>query len=209
MEFRIEGKVIFFATNNIYKFKEARKIFADYKIALGMIRVKTTEIQSDSITEIAKTSVLKTSQKCNLPIIVEDTGLFIEGLKSFPGPYASYVYKTIGNRGILKLLKNGTTRKARFRTVIAYHSPKIRSPICFEGEITGEIVKKEKPTVLTSGFGFDPIFKPNNSNKTFGEMSIAEKNQLSHRARAIRKFAEWYKKKSAKNRNVINNFKYL
>jgi XTP/dITP diphosphohydrolase len=194
MRFQLKGRVIFFATNNINKFNEARKVLAEYKIAVGMLRVKAFEIQSESLEEIAKTSVIEAFEKCNLPVIAEDAGLFIEALKGFPGPYAAYVYRTIGNRGLLQLMENVENRKAEFQSVIAYCSQEFKSPICFKGEAIGEIAKEEIIRDSKHGFGFDPIFKPANCNRTFAEMSLAEKNKHSHRAKASHKFAEWYKK---------------
>jgi len=194
MIFRLKGRVIFFATNNINKFNEAREVLAEYKIAVGMLRVKTLEIQSESLEEIAKTSVLEAFKRCNLPIIAEDAGLFMGGLNGFPGPYAAYVYKTIGNKGLLRLMENVENRKAEFKSVVAYVDAEPKSPICFKGKVAGEIAKEERRGDHKSGFGFDPIFKPANCNKTFAEMSLTEKNKHSHRAKAFHKFAEWYKK---------------
>jgi len=194
MNFQLKGRVIFFATNNIHKFNEARKELAKYEIAVGMLRVKALEIQSDSLEEIAKTSVLQAFEKCHLPIIVEDAGLFIDALNGFPGPYASYAYRTVGNNGLLKLMMNVENREAKFQSVIAYYSSGSKLPVCFGGEVNGEITKEERRGNCKSGFGFDPIFKPVQSEKTFAEMTTAEKNKYSHRAQALRKFAEWYKK---------------
>ena len=194
MNLQLEGRVVFFATNNINKFNEARKVLGEYGIAAGMLRVKNLEVQSDSLEEIARASVADAFERCHLPIIGEDAGLFIEALNGFPGPYAAYVYKTIGNNGLLKLMRDIENRKARFQSVIAYLSAKTESPICFDGEVAGEIVEEEKRKDRESGFGFDPIFKPVNSARTFAEMDTAEKNKCSHRARALRKFAEWYGK---------------
>ncbi|MEM2536964.1 MAG: XTP/dITP diphosphatase [Candidatus Bathyarchaeia archaeon] len=191
MSFQLKGKVVFFATNNINKFNEARRVLGRYKIAVGMLRVKTVEIQSESLEEIAKTSAIYAFQQCHLPIIVEDAGLFIEALNGFPGPYASYVYKTIGNEGLLRLMKETPNRKARFQSVVAYFSEELDTPMCFKGEVLGEITEAVRKGC--SGFGFDPIFKPDGSEKTFAEMSIDEKNKYSHRAEALRKFAKWYK----------------
>jgi XTP/dITP diphosphohydrolase len=194
MNFQLKDKVIFLATNNINKFNEARKVFAEYKIAVGMLRVKTLEVQSESLEKIAKASVLNAFENCYLPIIVEDAGLFIEALNGFPGPYAAYVYKTIGNKGILKLMSDIENRTAKFKSVIAYHSSELKSPVCFNGEVAGGITEKERKG--DSGFGFDPIFEPaDGGGKTFAEMTIAEKNKYSHRAEALRKFAAWYREK--------------
>ncbi|MEM3626587.1 MAG: XTP/dITP diphosphatase [Candidatus Bathyarchaeia archaeon] len=194
MSFQLKGRVIFFATNNVNKFNEARMVLSEYKIAVGMLRIKTLEIQSDSIEEIAKTSAMGAFEKCGLPILVEDAGLLIEALNGFPGPYAAYVYKTIGNKGLLKLMENVKNRGAKFQSIIAYYSSELDSPMCFKGEVTGEITKEERRRGKKSGFGFDPIFKPANSDKTFAEMTVAEKNMYSHRAMALRNFARWYKK---------------
>jgi XTP/dITP diphosphohydrolase len=187
-------KVVFFATGNINKFNEARSILGQYGTAVGMLRLKGDEIQSENLKEIAETSVKNAYQRCRLPIFVEDAGLFIDSLGGFPGPYAAYVYKTIHNSGILKLIENAADRRAMFQSVIAYCDDQTPcEPICFEGEAKGEITLTERKEQGKSGFGFDPIFQPAGSQETFAEMTIAEKNGYSHRAMAIRKFAEWYK----------------
>jgi len=191
--FQLKGRVIFFATNNVNKFNEARRILAEYNVAVGMLRVKSLEIQSESLENIARASVLDAFEKCYLPIIVEDAGLFIDALNGFPGPYAAYVYKTVGNQGLLRLMKNVKARSAYFESAVAHFSAELESPVCFHGEVIGEIADAERKGNNRSGFGFDPIFKPLNSSKTFAEMTVAQKNEHSHRARALRKFAEWYK----------------
>jgi XTP/dITP diphosphohydrolase len=188
-------KVVFFATGNINKFNEARSILSQYGIAVGMLRLKGDEIQSDSLKEIAETSVKNAYQRCRLPIFVEDAGLFIDALSGFPGPYAAYVYHTIHNSGILKLMENLNDRKAKFQSVIAYcDAQKLCEPKCFYGESQGEITLSERKEHGKSGFGFDPIFQPAKSAKTFAEMTIEEKNGYSHRAMAIHNFAKWFAK---------------
>jgi len=192
--FKLKGRVVFFATNNINKFNEAHRLLAGYGIAVGMLRVKAAEIQSANLREIAQTSAQDALKRCHLPVIVEDAGLFIDALHGFPGPYAAYAYKTIGNKGLLKLMENVDDRKATFQSVIAYCDSYSGAPMCFEGEVAGKITTEERMGNGKSGFGFDPIFQPSGSEKTFAEMTIEEKNGFSHRAKAVRKFAEWYKK---------------
>jgi len=198
MVFDLKGRVIFFATGNINKFNEARSVLNEYRIAVGMLKVKTLEIQSDNPEEIAKASVLEAFRKATLPMIVEDAALFIEALNGFPGPYAAYAYKTIGNEGLMKLMHNLVNRRARFQSSIAYFASSLSVPICFNGDANGEIITKEPKKEGTSGFGFDPIFRPIGSNKTFAEMTVAEKNRFSHRADALHKFAEWYKSQASR-----------
>ena len=188
-------RVLFFATGNIHKFNEAREILSHYHISVGMLRVKGDEIQSESLEEIAETAVANAFKQTGLPIFVEDAGLFIKALKGFPGPYAAYTYKTIHNSGIIKLMENIDDRTAKFQSVIAYYDHAMRQPLCFYGESRGIITKVERWQQGKSGFGFDPIFQPSGSSKTFAEMTIEEKNDYSHRAMAIKKLAEWYRKK--------------
>jgi XTP/dITP diphosphohydrolase len=195
---KVNAKVVFFATGNVNKFMEARAILGSYGVAVGMLRLKGDEIQSDHLEEIASKSVQNAYNSSHLPIFVEDAGLFIDALNGFPGPYAAYVYKTIHNSGILKLLEGKNNRSAKFQSVIAYLDNQTPSPRCFYGESSGAITPMERREKGKSGFGFDPIFQPEGSGKTFAEMTITEKNGYSHRAMAIRRFAEWYTKKNQK-----------
>ncbi len=194
-DFPLTGKVVFFATANINKFNEARSILGQRSIAVGMLKLKGDEIQSESLQEIAMKSAQNAYQNSHLPIFVEDAGLFIDALNGFPGPYAAYVFHTIKNSGILKLMEQEKNRQATFQSVIAYCDQQTHGePLCFFGESKGQITQTERVEQGKSGFGFDPIFQPEGSNKTFAEMTIEAKNNCSHRANAISKFAEWYKK---------------
>jgi XTP/dITP diphosphohydrolase len=188
-------KVVFFATGNIHKFNEVRSILSEQGLAVGMLKLKGDEVQSENIKEIAEKSVKNAYNRCKLPIFVEDAGLFVDALSGFPGPYAAYVYHTIHNSGVLKLMENTADRHAKFQSVIAYCDDQNPcEPLCFCGEVKGEITTAQRIEQGKSGFGFDPIFQPDGSSKTFAEMTIAQKNACSHRAMAIRKFAEWYLK---------------
>lgn len=188
------GRIVFFVTKNINKFNEARRVLAEYSISVAMVRAKTLEIQDDEIERIAEISAMNAVKETNLPLIVEDSGLFIKALNGFPGPYSSYVYRTIGIRGILRLLEGVEDRSAYFKSVVAFHDPGGETK-CFQGIVYGKVAREARGS---GGFGFDPIFEPEEEpNKTFAEMTIEEKNRISHRARALRKFAEWYKMRYA------------
>lgn len=192
----LNRKVVFFATGNINKFNEARSILSLYGISVGMLRMKGDEIQSDSLKEIAETAVTNAYYRTKLPIFVEDAGLFINALDGFPGPYAAYVYKTIHNSGLLKLMENITDRHAKFQSVIAYCDKTLCEPKCFWGESKGKITQTEHKPLGKTAFGFDPIFQPVGIKRSFAEMNIPEKNGFSHRAMALRKFAEWYQQQA-------------
>lgn len=173
---------LYFASSNIYKFREAKKILKDFNINLGFFKCELEEIQSNSLQKIAKNKAMQAFQKCKHPVIVEDDGLFIASLKGFPGPYSSYVFKTIGNEGILKLLKKN--REAKFVSIISFYDKQnIQS---FESKLDGIISKK----IMGDGWGYDPIFIPSVSKKTFAQLE--NKNKISHRYKTLKKFSSWY-----------------
>ncbi len=153
-----------------------------FDISIQFFKLNLEEIQSNSLKEIALKKAQNAFSKCKKPLIIEDDGLYIDYLDGFPGPYSSYVYKTIGNQGILDLLKKN--RDAKFISNITYCDQKNLES--FEGKLDGCISKSEKGT----GWGYDPIFIPKNTKKTFAE--LIDKNNLSHRYKALKKFSSWY-----------------
>jgi len=189
-------KTIFFATSNLHKYEEASDILSKYGIGITRVNVKTAEIQANSVEDVAMFSVTQASKMGFLPILVEDAGLFINALKGFPGPFSSYVYRTIGTKGVLKLLEGENDRFSEFRSSVAFYASNGLKK-CFSGAVAGRISEWERGTC---GFGFDPIFAPmNGDGRTFAEMTTEEKNDLSHRAEALKKFAKWYLKFGDKN----------
>lgn len=180
---------VIFATGNVHKYREVSQLLSEYSIIIEQEDIKRLEIQSDSLEEIAVTSVKNVRGHHGRPVLVEDSGLFIDSLGGFPGPYSSYVYRTIGNLGILQVMKEADLRDASFKSVLAYLNPG-DEPLLFPGVVSGRI-----STSLSGsrGFGFDPIFVPNEGDgRTFGRMTMQEKNRLSHRSKAVRRFALWY-----------------
>jgi len=180
---------LFFVSSNHHKYQEAKKILESFDINLKFFKYELEEIQSSSLKEIASKKAIQAFQKCKKPIIIEDDGLFIDSLDGFPGPYSSYVFKTIGNKGILQLLKKN--RKAKFISIISYHDNK--NCKSFEAKIDGTISKSQNGI----GWGYDPIFVPKNFNQTFAQLN--NKNDLSHRYKALKKFSNWYLHKLKSN----------
>ena len=182
--------MITFITGNEHKVKEAENIFQKFNIELEHIKLAYMEPQG-TLEEVAIFGAKYACEKLNKPVIVEDAGLFIKALDWFPGAYSSYVQDTIGNQGILKLMddiKNTKNRYAEFRSVIGYCAPK-SEPEIFLGKVPGEIAFEEKGNL---GFAFDPIFYVPEEDKTFGELTIGEKNQFSHRKNSLELFVNWY-----------------
>lgn len=178
-----------FVTTNLHKFEEAQNLLANFEISIAKLDVEAIEIQDDHLENIAKFSVLDAVKNCGLPVFVEDAGLFIESLNGFPGPYSKYVLQTLGLNGVLKLMEDINNRNAYFKSVICYGGPK-EEPTCFLGKVEGKISSELHGD---SGFGYDPIFVPSEGDgRTFAQMSLTEKNLYSHRARALKLFAEWF-----------------
>ena len=188
-------EIVYFITRNDNKFLEVSKLFKQEKIdyRLKQNNLKTSEIQATSLEEVALFKLNSVRDKVNTSFFVEDAGFFVDiPLNGFPGVYSSYVLKTIGNEGILKLIDNFDQTKAHFSSIIALFFKPLNKIITFKGEVKGKIANQIKGT---SGFGFDPIFIPNSiPNKTFAELSIEEKNQISHRAQAFKKLIDFIQK---------------
>lgn len=172
-------------TSSDHKYAEAREVMQEYGIELERLSIERVEIQADDPELIAEYS-LKVLD-VDIPILIEDAGLYIDKYFGFPGPYSSYALRTINNEGILKLMENDTDREARYLSAVAYRDGD--TSVTFRGEVTGKISHTERGT---NGFGYDPIFIPDEGDgRTFAEMSAEEKAKMSHRARAFRKLAEW------------------
>jgi XTP/dITP diphosphohydrolase len=186
----MKAKLIFI-TGNRGKFLEAQKLLKEFGIELEQVDLDITEPQADSLEEVVRKCAEEALKIVKENFIIDDSGLFIRSLNGFPGVYSSYVYKTIGYKGILKLLSDLTDRSAYFMTALAYGEPRGELKI-FSGRVDGIITNEARGE---NGFGFDPIFKPLGSNLTFAEMSIEEKNKFSHRAKALRAFASWFMSK--------------
>ncbi|MGQ0536897.1 MAG: non-canonical purine NTP pyrophosphatase [Methanobacteriota archaeon] len=199
-----------FVTGNPGKAHEAALALAPHGLEVVHERASVREIQADTLEEVARAKAEALVDRVAAPFFVEDAGLFVDGLGGFPGVYSAYIYRTLDCDGILRLLGARPDRDARFVAVIGYvgtgdeergtgkasehrppdlpHTP---SPMprtrLFRGECRGTITEKPRGT---HGFGFDPIFVPDGLDRTFAELTDKEKVDVSHRALALRAFAE-------------------
>jgi XTP/dITP diphosphohydrolase len=173
--------MISFVTSNKGKFAEARGIFGD----LEQKDIGYTEIQADTLEEVAIFGMKEVSSRLQGPVMLEDAGLFIEALQGFPGVYSAYVQKTIGNAGILRLMEGVMDRRAFFKSVVVYAEPGLE-PQMLQGIVHGRIGHEARGTL---GFGYDPVFYV--GERSLGEMEITEKNRISHRAASMLALKEW------------------
>lgn len=171
-------------TSNAHKAKEVAAFF-EGMIDVTHIALDIPEHRSDDVGKIAKGKAMYAYKQLNTPLIVDDTGFSIDALKGFPGPYAAYVLHTIGNTGILKLMEGNVNRNARFTTAIAFADE--REIAVFSGTIHGRITYHPRGC---GGFGYDPIFEV--EERTLAELPLEGKNAISHRARALAAFRDWF-----------------
>ena len=186
-----------FATNNAHKLEEISAILGD---KVEILSLKDIHCQVD-IPETADTlegnSLLKAQyvrKHYGMDCFADDTGLEVEALNGAPGVYSARYAGGEGHdseanmRRLLKELEEKDNRKARFRTVIALIlNGEVHQ---FEGTVEGHILREKRGS---SGFGYDPVFVPEGYTESFAELGEEIKNQISHRARAVQKLAEFLK----------------
>lgn len=185
---------ICFATNNAHKLEEIRVILGSKFKILSLEEIGCNEELLEERDTLEGNSLQKAEyvfQKYKVACFADDTGLEVEELNGAPGVYsARYAGEQRNSERnmnlLLKNLEGKGNRKARFRTVITLiQSKEVHQ---FEGIVKGTILKERKGK---GGFGYDPIFMPVGYSKTLAEMSMEEKNQISHRARATEKLVEF------------------
>ncbi len=178
-----------FATNNKNKIKEIKNLLSDSIELLRLEDINCLEDIPETSDSIAGNALQKAQyvyNKYGYNCFADDTGLEIESLNGEPGIYsARYAGEQRDANDnmdkVLANLKDKTNRKAHFKTVIALIID--GKETLFEGVAEGEITPSKSGS---EGFGYDPIFKPNNYNITFSEMNLEEKNKISHRGKAVR-----------------------
>lgn len=155
-------KTITYVTGNWAKIESAKKALEPLGFTIDNIKMETPEIQADDVVEVSKYSAKWASEKLNKPVLKNDSGLFVEGLKGFPGVYTHYADDTIGEDGLLKLMEGLDNRNAYFKESLAYCEPG-KEPVVFESITKGKIDTKKSGTY---GWSWDFIFIPDGEDKT-------------------------------------------
>jgi len=176
-------------TSNFGKVKEFKAILGN-TIKINHIEKQYREMRSDDPEEIAKDAAQRMAEELQKPIVVEDSGLFIKALKDFPGTSSAYIHKRIGLKGILKLMEDVEDRTCNYKSAVAY-CEQGGEPVSFLGEEKGRIAEEIRGNY---GFGHDPIFVPENNQKTYGEMENCE-NLKRFRKIAVEKLKNYLIKK--------------
>ena len=180
-------KEIVFATNNLHKLSEIRRIMGDQWHILSLADINCNEDIPETADTLQGNAELKArfvKERYGYDCFADDTGLLVDALDGAPGVYsARYAgpgHDSTANMALLlENLRGVTDRKAHFSTVIALIQGE--EMLTFEGRVDGTIT--ETPSG-TDGFGYDPIFRPDGHEETFAQMSADQKNAISHRGRA-------------------------
>ena len=181
---------LIFASHNEHKTTEIRQLLPPEIQLLSLNDLNYHDEIEESAATLEGNALLKATHVFTLfklPCFADDSGLEVEALDNRPGVYSARFAGEPKNdeRNIAKFLddlKESTNRSARFRTVITLILP--TTSLSFEGIIEGEITHEKKGS---NGFGYDPVFQPIESSITFAQMSMEQKNTISHRALALEK----------------------
>lgn len=185
-------KQLVFATHNKNKLAEVQALLAGKYQVSGLTELGITEEIPENGSSFAENASLKTHyvyERLQLDCFGDDSGLEVEALNQEPGIYSAR-YSGKGDLAntqlVLQKMEGEANRKARFKTVISLLSE--GQEYFFEGQLDGTITLEPRGT---QGFGYDPIFQPDGYNITLAEMTMAEKNAISHRALAMKKLLKW------------------
>jgi XTP/dITP diphosphohydrolase len=183
-----------FATNNENKIREINHILGDSFKLLSLTDLRIEDDIPENEPSLEGNALHKARhiyKIVNMNVFADDTGLEIDVLNGLPGVHSARFAGEAKDSNaniekVLSMMGPATNRKARFRTVIALIID--GSELLFEGKVEGSIIKEKRGN---EGFGYDPVFVPEGSKRTFAEMPLDEKNLISHRARAFEKLREF------------------
>lgn len=183
-----------FATHNQNKFNEVKALVPRYIELVSLKDINCFAEIPETATTLDANAQLKAdfvTKKYNLPCFADDTGLLVDALNGAPGVYSARYAGEQKNASdnmnkLLAALHGKNNRNARFKTVIALNLT--NDSVLFNGIAEGIITQKKSGS---DGFGYDPIFKPENYNETFAELPMKVKNEISHRGKAMQKLISY------------------
>lgn len=193
----MKRKKIVFATNNAHKLAEIRSMLKGKMEVLSLREIDCHGDIPETADTLEENALIKARfvyTHYGYDCFADDTGLEVEVLGGAPGVHtARYAYPDrqdpeANTRKLLDEMKDKTDRSARFRTVIALIGK--GNEHLFEGVVEGFITTEERGT---EGFGYDPVFSPEDTGKTFAELGVEVKNRISHRARAVQQLCDFLK----------------
>ena len=185
-------KIINFLSSNTHKYEELTQIFKKEfpDIEIRQVKIDLPELQGypEEIVKDKLKYALNTKAKGN-PILVEDTSLCFNSYGGLPGAYIKYFLNNIKPQGLYKMICAFDDHSAYAQSIFGLQKNKKGGPILFIGKTEGEIVEPRG----SFDFGWDPCFLPKGFNKTYGEMSKDEKNEISHRGKSVNAMIKFFK----------------
>lgn len=192
------SQTLVFATNNAHKLEEVQAMVGAHFMLKSLVDIGCTEDIAETAETFLGNASLKSKhvfEKYGLNCFGDDSGLVVDALNGEPGIYSA---RYSGSRDarvnlnlVLEKMEGATNRKARFVTVISLMLN--GQEYFFEGRVEGQITLEASGN---EGFGYDPIFMPDGYEITFAEMDLAEKNRISHRAKAMQQLVQFLKMQS-------------
>ena len=170
-------------SSNQKKIDELVKLLSGFEVKV--MKVEYPELKLDDPCEISKGAAKMLAERLKKTVLVEDSGLFIDEFKGFPGIMTKFTYNRIGLKGILKLMKGVKNRRCSYKSALGLCSPG-KKPVCFLGVEEGSLARKMKGT----GWGYDPIFIPKGKKKTYGQLGCQEGYHL-YRFKAVEKLKQF------------------
>ena len=180
-------KKIYFISGNKSKFEEAALLLKDSNIELLQEDIKLIEPKTLNQEEVVLSKAEQAFAAIKKPLIVDDTGIYFEQFKEFPGTYTKTLFQAIGFKGVENLLK-GAKRTAHFKTLVCYKDNK--KTMVFEGRWNGTIVK-EISKMFNPDWEYNSIFVPDNFTEPLSEISLEERAKHSHRKKAFDKLKKY------------------
>mgnify|MGYP000915909739 CR=1 FL=1 len=177
---------LFYITGNEGKFRAAKLILPE----IEKFDIDLPEIQEIDPKKIIEAKLVEANKHNKGRFIISDGSLYLEAIPGLPGPLIKWFEKTIGNRGLFNLAKKMKNFDAYAKVIVGYMDNQDKISY-FEGEIRGKIVKPRG----SNGYGWDEIFQPKGYKKTFAEMTIEEKNKISHGRIALEKLKKYLEEK--------------
>ena len=183
-------KKIVYVTGNWAKIESAKQYLEPLGFEIDNVKMDVIEIQADTASEVAKFSAKYASEKLGCDVLKNDSGLYVDALGGFPGPYTHYADDTIKEDGLLKLLQGESNRRAKFVESFAYCEYG-KEPVVFESVTYGTIATEKSGTY---GWSWDFVFIPDGQTQTMGNFPDEERWKLWN-TDGFKKLAEYLKNK--------------
>ncbi|MCL5099886.1 MAG: hypothetical protein M1158_02060 [Candidatus Marsarchaeota archaeon] len=182
------NRKIFVATTNEGKLKEFREAFGGSGIEIEPLSIKFNELQQDDLQKVSQQKALDAFGQIKKPILVDDSGIYIDRYNNFPGTNTKQIIEGLGIEGIKRLIDEGD--RAHFFTILSYMDESSDVPVTFTGEAYGRLSLKYNGGGET-GFPFNQLFIPDGDSRFVCEIPVGERIKFSHRMKAASKFKEY------------------